>query len=300
MDALLIIIIVIVLVVLAVYARQYVFGGRSPRPYSGGADDLSVAIPQIVVLEAIFPLMDKYHTSQRSKVDYSGNKGERAYYTPIFDKLDIRVSAYKNFMDICCNPGALSMRILEDNKDITGYGLSLPVNKSGYPESPELKAFKDRFKVYNFDVLEDDSATLPTAEVDFACISCFPKHNKNADAITMKLFARAFTLAIDKFHSGSDLFWVHPFRWSANILLNTLKLLREHFHSVEFCKDEVNSPGLAVAYIMSKNFKSKDSELIDKYAEGEQLFDAALIDMYGAQINEFMKSLAKHHIDLIN
>jgi hypothetical protein len=305
MDFLLLIIVIVSLVILIVcIVQHYLNDHRSRRDKSGGAmrslAGLANKIPQMIVLDTIFPLMDRYKTTRRSKAEYSGNKLYREFYSPIFDKLSIDVAKYKNFIDICCNPGALSIKILESNDNITGYGLSLPPSKHGYEASAELDRFKDRFNVIYFDILTDDSAILPRESVDFACISCFPKHNENAENITLNLYAKAFTIAIDRFHAGSDLYWVFPFRWSPSVLLNVLKLLREHFGRVDFYKDEIATPGLAVAHIMATGFKEKKAELIRKYERGEDLFDDKFVDYYKRKINDFMKSLAVYHIKLID
>jgi hypothetical protein len=65
----------------------------------------------------------------------------------VYRSLNIDLSKYHVFTDICSNPNVHTLHILNNNPTIQGTGISLAVSKNGYPPNPKITDFKDRYHI---------------------------------------------------------------------------------------------------------------------------------------------------------
>ncbi len=194
-----------------------------------------------------------------SKEEYRKKKHDDGYITDVYKAFRINTKKYDKFLDICSNPNTHTLHILKNNNKIQGKGVSLPVEKKGYPPNPKIFNYSDRYGITYMDLLNDDLDAVKY-DVDYVIGDCFPKHNmtdkssnKDIDDLNDKLQENTIKLMSKSLKLGGDAMILLPFRFNPIVFFNVLFILKKMFTKVGLFKSEKYTPGLAVVYIFCTN-----------------------------------------------
>jgi hypothetical protein len=218
------------------------------------------------------------------KEQYTNNKEDDRYVKSTYKAFGIDTTKYNSFIDICSNPNTHTIHILDNNKKITGNGISLQIDKGGYKPSEFIENYKDRYKVIYFDLLNDDFDKLQLEKVDYVTGECFVRHNikdkntKFSDMVNLnnKLQNSMLKLLALKLKPGGDALILLPFHFDPIVFFNYIFILKKMFNKIGIYKSDKYTPNLSIVYIYGMSFNENfDKKLLDN---SNMLFDKTFVN----------------------
>ena len=257
-------------------------------------------LEQVLVSRSLFRLFDKYGTVKITKSEYSGAKGEINYLDDVFEKLNIRLSKYANFLDLCCNPGTVTLYILNNNKNIRGIGLTLHPKEGGYKTSRDLENHP-RFKILFRNLLQDSTVKfILNNKADFANTSCFIGHNRGKGDLVNKLYSNSYIISMNNLNKGGDLLNLLSFKWDYELLLNTIALLKKSFNTVSLYKSPTYTAGLSNVYMFCESYNGNFIlDIVNDYNSGKNIYNNSILQDYSHTINKIFGVMNHKHLQII-
>lgn len=236
-------------------------------------------------------IFESFGKKQYKSVKYKYNYNVKLH-NELYNKLDIHLDKYNSFLDICSNPNNHSIYILNNNKNIKGIGISLYIDKGGYPPNPIINDYKDRYEIIYFDLLNDDKKKLlQNQKFDYASSDCFIGHNKDIIQ-TNKIFfnkilqLNSLDIILHLLKPGGDMIYLLPFQHDPIFFLNFLFLLHQIFKQNKLFKSETYTPDLSIVYIYSENYDiNYNREFLNKIKNEEIIFDKIFLKQHIKDIN---------------
>lgn len=285
------------LVLLIVLVISRICNSATPTGVVGGAaekESADTGIPQAELSKYLFPMFDKYKTSDKTHAEYSTTKDRVDVYGATFKELGINTGDYSSFLDICALPGSASLHILDDNPKITGVGLSLHPNSGGYKPDKRLTSHS-RYQIKYHDLLSTSPA-LPD-KFDFAYGACFIKHNVGKKT-ARDLYASGFKVVIDSLRDGGDFLYLLSYSWNVSLLLDTIEVLSKYFTTITLYKDPNYTGGLSNIFLWCQGRKSSNVDFND-YINNYPIYSDETLKKYKPDINKAFMIMNIHHISLI-
>lgn len=269
---------------------------------AGGVDsNVSKFIPQTKIFDDIFRLSDKYGLSALAKSEYRDNKmDEGSFIDRLIDNCDIDKQKYNKFVDLCSNPGSVSLKLLsickQNSDDAHGFGISLPIDKGGYKLDDRLK--RPDYTLVWADILEK-LEYKEIDKVDCAYCACFIRHNKGKENMVKDLYVNSYWIACSKLKLGGDLIILLSFQWDVELLLNTVQLLGDSFNDIILYKDKYYTPGLSIIFVVCKNYKQQIDDDIALNYKKKNIYTQDTLRKYSKSINDALKIMNCHLIGLV-
>lgn len=250
-------------------------------------------------------LMESKLYKSFGKTQYKQNKENNNYIDEVYKEFDIDIKKYESFVDVCSNPNQHTLYILNQQPRIKGQGISLAVNKRGYPPHPDINLFKNNYWVNYFDLLTDDIKNLKIPMSDYIIIDCFARHNlqvkeHNVKRFNLVLQLNALNIIVNFLKENGDSLYLLPFHYDIVFLLNILYALNKMFRRIKIFKSEINTPNLAIVYIYCVSYDSKfDKDILKKFRNNYVIFDKKYLQNQIKNVDYIYKKINIGHIKSI-
>ena len=260
-------------------------------------DFLNKKSNQYYMSEKIFGILlekkifDSYGKKQYRKNKFSNNSN---YY--LYKELKIDTLKYNSFFDVCSNPNNHSIYLMNSNKKIKGVGISLGIDKGGYPPNPEIDKYKDRYEIIYYDLLTDNKKKLQSLKkFDYALSDCFIKHNRILLNNKLNFFNKllqynSLDLILSLLKPGGDMIYLLPFQFDPIFFLNFLFLLYQIFEKNTIYKSKDYYPDLAIVFIYSEKYNPDfDKKYLNEIKEKEIIFNNDFLEEHINDIDYIYK-----------
>ncbi len=205
------------------------------------------------------------------------------------------------FIDICGAPGMYS-KILIEEKNANGIGISLPPEKGGI----EFKFKNDKYKIFYKDILEKQYKLEIPKELNMGLASCVSyiedsKHNKS---INMELILTSMNMILEHLENGGDMI-INMTMKNIYTCFNILDLLLKQFNDIKLWKSEntwgTKNTFYVFCYGFNKDKKINMMQFIDKIKDfnsdfnkrylgnNYKIIDKLMNDIYYVRINAWIK-----------